>query len=93
MVSATTELNKQMDLRTDKVARGSLPPQSRKDYVEAVKCLSSKPALSALSDVPGARSRFDDFQATHIIQAPSVHYTVRPSDPRYLWPHTFEWAG
>lgn len=43
-----------------------------------------KPAVSAMSDVPGTRSRFDDFSFTHIIQAPHVHFSVRILCLHYL---------
>ncbi len=64
-------------LRTDLTTRGSLSRQSRIDYIDAVQCLQRKPAISSLSDVPGARSRFDDFSATHIMQTPHGHFSVR----------------
>lgn len=63
-------------LRTDVATRGSLSKQSRIDYINAVQCLQQKPAISSQSDVPGARNRFDDFQAVHITLASIVHFSV-----------------
>lgn len=51
--------------------------QARIDYTNAVRCLQAKPAVNSKSDVPGARSHYDDFCATHIIQANFVHFDVR----------------
>lgn len=62
--------------RTDVMIRGSLSRQARIDYTNAVKCLYRKPNLSSLLDVPGARNRYDDFVATHIMHTPKVHYSV-----------------
>jgi tyrosinase len=36
----------------------------------------NKPPIYPKSEVPGARSHFDDFSATHISQAPFVHFDV-----------------
>lgn len=49
--------------------------QQKKAYVDAVKCIQSKPALTPASVAPGAKTRFDDFVATHINQTLSIHYT------------------
>ncbi|TGO34971.1 hypothetical protein BHYA_0175g00240 [Botrytis hyacinthi] len=54
---------------------GSLSERSRKDYIKAVQCLQSKPPRSTKEDVPGARSRYDDFSATHIKVTPYVHFS------------------
>lgn len=63
-------------LCTDVATRGTLSPQSRIDYTNAVQCLQQKAAISSKSTVPGARSHFDDFSAAHIQQAPYVHFSV-----------------
>lgn len=55
--------------------RGVLSRQERLDYISAAKCLQSKPALTPSSAAPGAKTRFDDFVATHINQTLSIHYT------------------
>ncbi|WYZ40990.1 hypothetical protein EsH8_IV_001331 [Colletotrichum jinshuiense] len=54
---------------------GSLRKQERLDYVKAVQCLQSKPARTPSDLVPGAKTRFDDFVATHINQTFTIHYT------------------
>jgi tyrosinase len=44
-------------------------------YTDAVKCLySNKKPLSNPADVPGARSRFDDFVASHIQEGQGIHF-------------------
>lgn len=40
-----------------------------------MKCLASRPSKIDPAKAPGARSRYDDFEATHIIQTPLVHGT------------------
>lgn len=57
--------------------RGTLPAKARRDYIKAVKCLTRKPPKSSKTDVPGARSRFDDWVALHIKEASNVHFSVR----------------
>ncbi|CAG8958332.1 hypothetical protein HYFRA_00000689 [Hymenoscyphus fraxineus] len=60
----------------------------RKAYTDAVLCLQSKPPLTPLDLVPGARSRFDDFLATHINQTLSIHDTTN-----FLsWHRQFVWV-
>lgn len=56
--------------------RGSLNTTERKAYSDAVLCLQKLPARTPTSLVPGARSRFDDFLASHINQTLTIHYTV-----------------
>ncbi|KAF3059613.1 hypothetical protein GL218_04835 [Daldinia childiae] len=54
---------------------GSLSKNERKAYTDAVLCLQSLPAKTPASVAPGAKSRYDDFVATHILQTPYIHYT------------------
>ncbi|KAK3325055.1 hypothetical protein B0H66DRAFT_109635 [Apodospora peruviana] len=54
---------------------GTLSTSDKKAYITAVKCLQSKPANYPASVAPGAKTRFDDFVATHINQTLSIHYT------------------
>ncbi|KAF2767175.1 Di-copper centre-containing protein, partial [Teratosphaeria nubilosa] len=44
-------------------------------YTNAVRCLQSKPAKSDPSWAPGAKSRYDDWVATHINQTRTIHFT------------------
>lgn len=54
---------------------GSLSKEERLAYINAVKCLQSKPPRTPASVAPGARSRFDDFVVTHIQQTLDIHYS------------------
>ncbi|GAB7359888.1 hypothetical protein MBLNU230_g7416t1 [Neophaeotheca triangularis] len=64
------------DLQTSAIRKewSTLKDQEKKDYIAAVKCLQTKPAISG-DLVPGARSRYDDFVGTHINQTLSIHGT------------------
>ncbi|CZR64522.1 uncharacterized protein PAC_14420 [Phialocephala subalpina] len=55
---------------------GNLSAQEKMDYINVVLCLQGKMALTPTSLVPGARSRYDDFVATHINQTLIIHYTA-----------------
>lgn len=52
---------------------GCLSKKDRRDYIAAVLCLQQKPSQLPPGLVPGARSRFDDFVATHVNQTSSIH--------------------
>ncbi|CAK1358821.1 unnamed protein product [Cercospora beticola] len=52
----------------------TLRPHEKRAYIQAVKCLQSKPALSG-DLAPGAKSRYDDFTATHVNQTLRIHST------------------
>ncbi|KAI9929412.1 hypothetical protein ASPWEDRAFT_51984 [Aspergillus wentii DTO 134E9] len=54
---------------------GSLSHHERKEYTDAVLCLASKPSRINHTFAPGARSRYDDFVATHINQTMYIHDT------------------
>jgi hypothetical protein len=58
------------------IFRSMLTKPERRNYIDAIKCLHSKPALTPASVASGARSRFDDFVVTHVLQTYSVHATV-----------------
>ena len=45
------------------------------DYIEAIKCLQSRPPLH--QHIEAVKTRFDEFQALHIDVADRVHTTVR----------------
>lgn len=50
-----------------------LTKAERLAYVNAVKCLQSKPGQTA-STYPGVKSRYDDFQALHIAMTERIHF-------------------
>ncbi|RDL37586.1 uncharacterized protein BP5553_05019 [Venustampulla echinocandica] len=54
---------------------GSMAPEDRKAYTDAVQCLQRKSNLTPNSLVPGARTRFDDFVAVHQNQTPYIHFS------------------
>ncbi|KAL0932341.1 tyrosinase central domain protein [Colletotrichum truncatum] len=66
---------------------GSLSKRERLDYVKAVQCLSSKPARTPSEVVPGAKTRFDDFVATHINQT----FTIHATGTFLSWHRQFTW--
>jgi hypothetical protein len=45
-------------------------------YLNAVKCLQAKPAITPTSVAPGVVSRYEDFIVTHIQQTFSIHFVV-----------------
>ncbi|KAJ5168519.1 uncharacterized protein N7482_004113 [Penicillium canariense] len=47
----------------------------KKAYISAVRCLQKLPSRTPSTLVPGARTRYDDFVATHINQTLEIHYT------------------
>ncbi|KAJ5150777.1 Tyrosinase [Penicillium coprophilum] len=44
-------------------------------YINSILCLQKLPSLTPSELAPGARSRYDDFVATHINQTTTIHYT------------------
>lgn len=55
--------------------RRTLSRGEKAEYIKAVKCLQSHPALDSV--MPEARTRFDEFQAYHIQAADGIHLLVR----------------
>jgi tyrosinase len=71
--------------------RSTLSNSNKKKYINAVLCLQSKPAKSG-SIAPGARSRYDDFLATHINQTLTIHGTGNFLSWHRYYVYTFEEA-
>ncbi|KAF9882780.1 hypothetical protein FE257_005169 [Aspergillus nanangensis] len=67
---------------------GSLSKSERKHYIDAVRCLASKPPKHDRSFAPGSQNRFDDFVATHINQT----WTIHGSGNFLTWHRYFTWA-
>lgn len=55
----------------------ALTSSQKTAYINAVLCLQSKPAKTAPSVAPGAKTRYDDFVAVHINQTLTIHGTVQ----------------
>lgn len=58
------------------LCRTDLSNDERVAYSDAVLCLMTKPSISNRTEIPGARSRYDDFVAAHIQQTLTIHGTV-----------------
>lgn len=50
----------------------------KKAYINSVLCLQRLPARTPSDLAAGAKTRYDDFVATHINQTLLIHRTVRP---------------
>ena len=64
-----------LDINLSAINRRTLNDTEKTDYINAVKCLQSRPAFEPRS-ISAIQSRFDDFQALHIQVADRVHLTV-----------------
>ncbi|KAK6856384.1 Di-copper centre-containing protein [Apiospora arundinis] len=64
-----------------------LSDDTRKDYIRAVHCLASKPALTDKSLAPGVVNRLDDFTYIHINQTNIIHESgyLLPWHRLFLW--------
>lgn len=51
--------------------------RDKREYIDSVLCLQRLPARTPSKLAPGAKTRFDDFVATHINQTMEIHYSVR----------------
>jgi tyrosinase len=71
--------------------RSTLSNSNKKKYINAVLCLQSKPAKSG-SIAPGAKTRYDDFLATHINQTLTIHGTGNFLSWHRYYIYTFEEA-
>ncbi|KAI9367056.1 hypothetical protein BJX61DRAFT_530241 [Aspergillus egyptiacus] len=67
---------------------GALSKRERKEYIEAVQCLTRSPSKIDPEFAPGARTRYDDFVAVHINQTWSIHTTGN----FLTWHRYFTWA-
>lgn len=56
--------------------RGDLSAEQRIEYTNAVLCLQSKPGNTPSELAPGAKTRYDDWVATHINSTFFIHDTV-----------------
>ncbi|KAL4780099.1 hypothetical protein BJX76DRAFT_339144 [Aspergillus varians] len=65
-----------------------LSNSERKEYIEAVQCLTESPSKSDPTFAPGARTRYDDFVAVHINQTAYIHGTGN----FLTWHRYFTWA-
>lgn len=54
--------------------------REKKAYIKSMRCLQSKPARTPANVAAGAKTRYDDFVATHINQTLVIHYTVSISN-------------
>jgi tyrosinase len=68
--------------------RSKLSKQERKDYIAAVQCLYKKPSKTPSALAPGAKTRYDDFVATHINQTLNIHGTGN----FLTWHRYFTWT-
>jgi tyrosinase len=56
--------------------RSHLLESEKKNYIKAIQCIHEKPALTPAAVASGAKSRYDDFVVTHVLQTYEVHGTV-----------------
>lgn len=47
--------------------------REKRDYIKSVRCLQKLPARTPATLAPGAKTRYDDFVATHINQTLGIH--------------------
>ena len=59
----------------------------KKDYIDSVLCLQKLPSRTPSHIAPGAKTRYDDFLATHINQTLEIHYTVHVTCPEIYPQH------
>jgi tyrosinase len=66
----------------DFYCRRTLNTTEKQSYIEAVKCLTTKPAISGFT---AAINRFDDHQAVHSDQTPNIHWVVSTLTSTTYW--------
>lgn len=69
-----------------------MTPTQRKSYISAVQCMFSAPAKSDPAQVPGAKTRYDDFVAQHINQTLTIHRTGNFLSWHRMYMHAYEKA-
>ncbi|CAG8078514.1 unnamed protein product [Penicillium salamii] len=78
-VSSGSDIEKrgQCSLRNLRVRRDwrTFSAAQKKSYIKSVVCLQKLPSRTPSNIAPGARTRYDDFVATHINQTLQIHYT------------------
>lgn len=75
------------DSKTIRREWGSLTKAERREYIDAVLCMQQIPSIIPEGEVPGAKTRFDDFASTHINQTLGIHL-----DGVFLsWHRNFVW--
>jgi tyrosinase len=62
--------------RLTKLIRSLLSRSEKRNYIDAVRCLDEKPARTPAAVAAGAKSRYDDFVVTHILQTMIIHGTA-----------------
>jgi tyrosinase len=53
--------------------RNTLTTKEKADYINSIKCLQSKPAMTPTEAAPGVRTRYDDFTAVHVNNTVRIH--------------------
>ncbi|KAJ5542202.1 Tyrosinase [Penicillium sp. DV-2018c] len=95
-VEANSDLEKRStcSLRNLRVRRDwrTFSRSQKKSYINSLLCLQKLPSLTPSELAPGARSRYDDFVATHINQTMTIHYTGTFLAWHRYYIHTFEQA-
>ena len=61
----------------------TLSNPQRRAFIDAILCLQQLPSQTPPEFAPGAKTRYDDFIATHINQTAQIHFTVRSRQPRF----------
>ncbi|KAL2211787.1 Di-copper centre-containing protein [Sarocladium strictum] len=93
-LEGTNEKRAACSLSTATIRRdwAALSKKERLAYIDAVKCLQSKPSQSDPNWAPGAKTRYDDFVAIHIDLTTSIHSTGNFLTWHRYFVHTYEQA-
>ncbi|TVY44172.1 Tyrosinase-like protein [Lachnellula occidentalis] len=92
--AAAGNLNGTCTLQNAAVRRewGNLTNSERSNYTNAVLCLMSTPAKTDATQVPGAKTRYDDFLYQHINQTLTIHNTANFLSWHRWFVYTYEQA-